>query len=624
LKLENGRKITYLTHDERFWACDIEADNLLDKATTIWCVGLINLKTKEKIECRSRSEFEDFVGKHTSAIFVGHNFVAYDAVMLNRFWGAKIPIARIVDTFILSQLYNPNMVGGHSLEAWGRRLRYHKAAHSDFSCFTEEMMRYCMRDVMLTGLLFTKLSERMRQVGFTERGAEIEHKAWNIIQNRQKKAGFPFNIKGAQELYVSLRAQEESLKREIYKLWPPKLEVVATYKAARKKDGEYSAQYVRHRAQYPVIRELDDGRYEVSDWVAFNLGSPLQRIEKLIDLGWRPVNLTKKGNPRVDEDELLAFAESSGRPEVGYLAKWIVTNSRANMVNTWMEAYNDDTRAIHGNLFIASTLRYKHSSPNSANIPAVRLKKDDQGNDQIQYEEAGAYTYEVRNLWTAGDEGWSLVGVDGKGIQLRVLANYAYSDEFVARVLDGDPHSNNIKVLGLQNKAAAKKFLYTTLMGGGGAKLAVDQAQFGTVLTAREGNELKEKLIASIPGFGDLIEKLQRELEDTGRITLCDGSKIIVPSPHMVIPYLLQGDESRLMKQALIYLYEELVRHRLLEHVFKVADIHDEWQFRVRNEYVTTFTELCLPCFVRAGESFDYRVPIEGDFKVGKTWAATH
>lgn len=614
----------YLTPTDKHWACDIEADNLLDKATTIWCVALINCITKEKVECRNRSEFECFRGKNTEAIFVGHNFIAYDAPMLNRFWGSAIPIGKIVDTFVLSQLYNPSFSGGHSLDAWGRRLRYNKGTFKEFDKFSEEMMQYCMRDTVLTALLFIRLSERMRMVGFTEDGAEIEHKAWNIIQNRQKKAGFPFNVRKAQELYVSLRAREEALKCEIYKLWPPVLEVVATYKAAFKKDGSESAQYVRHRAQYPRIRILDDGRYEVSDWVSFNLGSPLQRIEKLISLGWKPVNLTKKGNPKVDEDELLAFAEESGNPEVGYLAKWIVTNSRANMVNTWLGAYNEKTGAIHGNLFIASTLRYKHSSPNSANIPAVRMKKDEAGNDQIQREEAGAWTYECRDLWDAGESGWSLVGVDGKGIQLRVLANYAYSDTFVSRVLDGDPHTNNIKILGLQNKAAAKKFLYTTLMGGGGPRLAADQAQFGTVLTGREGDVLKKKLISSIPGFEELINKLQRELEQTGRITLCDGSKILVPSPHMVIPYLLQGDESRLMKRALIYLYAELVKHNLLRYVIKVADIHDEWQFRIKDEYVSTFTELSLPCFIRAGESFSYRIPIEGDYKVGKTWAETH
>jgi DNA polymerase III alpha subunit (gram-positive type) len=48
-------------------------------------------------------------GRHEpAAIMVGHNFIAYDAPMLNRFWKARIPIQKIVDTFVLSQVYNPN------------------------------------------------------------------------------------------------------------------------------------------------------------------------------------------------------------------------------------------------------------------------------------------------------------------------------------------------------------------------------------------------------------------------------------------------------------------------------------------------------------------------------------
>ena len=143
-------------------------------------------------------------------------------------------------------------------------------------------------------------------------------------------------------------------------------------------------------------------------------------------------------------------------------------------------------------------------------------------------------------------------------------------------------------------------------------------------MTSKEGDALKNKMIASMPGFGELISALEKELEETGRITLSDGTPILVPSPHMVIPYLLQGDESRLMKKALIYADEEIRRARLSEHILKVADIHDEWQWRVRKGYEDKFIELVLPCFVRAGEFFNYNIPITGDAKVGKTWAQTH
>lgn len=630
----------YLTPTNRHWACDIEANGLLEDATTIWCVTLENCVTKEKTACLTADEFAAFQTTHPDAVFVGHNFIAYDAVMLNRFWKAGIPISRIVDTFVLSQVYNPTYAkpkgltgnkGPHSLEAWGIRLRFPKTEFNDFSCFSNLMLDYCSNDTSLTALLFNKLSERMRQVGFTEIGLEIEHLAWNIIQNKQRRNGFPFDYKRATELYAEIRTREEELKNEIYGLWPPELLVVGEYRKAFKGNGSPSKQYERHIQQYPKSEILADGSYRVFDYVSFNLGSPKQRIEKLLALGWKPVNKTKAGSPKVDEDELLAFAEQSGLKEVSALAKWIVFNSRANMIRTWLDAYDERTHAIHGKLFIASTLRYRHNSPNSANIPAVRTKKVD-GKDAIQYGEDGAWTYEARDLWTCEDpEKWSLVGIDGTGIQNRCLIHHLIKtvgeervSDFKELALRGDVHRHNIEVLGLANKAAAKKFYYTLMMGGAGARLAADQAQFGTKMSAKQGNILKEKMIASMPGFGELIKELEDELARTGRIRLCDGTPVLVPSPHMVIPYLLQGDESRLMKRALIYVYQEIRRHKLQEHVFKVADIHDEWQWRVRKEYVQQFIALALPCFPRAGESFGYNIPIEGDAKEGLTWAETH
>lgn len=80
----------------------------------------------------------------------------------------------------------------------------------------------------------------MRSIGFTERGAEIEHLAWHIIQNKQRRNGFPLDKQRAEELYASLRAIEEELKSDIYKLWPPTFQVVGSFKNARKKDGTFS------------------------------------------------------------------------------------------------------------------------------------------------------------------------------------------------------------------------------------------------------------------------------------------------------------------------------------------------------------------------------------------------
>ena len=184
--------------------------------------------------------------------------------MLNRHWNAGIRASQVVDTFLMSQLYSPNFKGGHSLDAWGQRLKFPKTGHTDFSRYSPEMLEYCRNDTSLTALLFRKLSARMAMVGFTHTGLELEHQAWNIIQNKQRRNGFPFNYKKAHELYVSLRARQEELQREIYKLWPPQFLPVREFAKARKKSGEFTKGYLEHLGQYPRLVINDDGSYTLS------------------------------------------------------------------------------------------------------------------------------------------------------------------------------------------------------------------------------------------------------------------------------------------------------------------------------------------------------------------------
>jgi DNA polymerase I len=601
----------YLTPTPRHWILDIETDGLRDECTEIFVTCVENTITSEAYTFRTAEEFKEW--DSSEKIYVGHNCIGFDAPVLNRLWGTRIGISRLVDTFLLSMLYSPSLSGGHSLDAWGQRLRFPKLEFKDFTAYSEEMLRYCQNDVRLTKILFQRLSKRMSETGFTEKGAELESLSWHIIQNKQRRRGFPLDIKRAHTLYAEIRQREEELKKEIYEYWPPVLQVVNEFKRARKANGEFSANYLRHSAQYPRIELAEDGGYSVSDWVEFNLGSPKQRVEKLLEAGWKPTSFTPTGSPKVDEDSLNKFAEVTDNDSVRALAKWVVANSRANMVRTWMNAYKEETGAIHGNLWLASTLRYRHDNPNSANIPAVRTTKEG-----IQYGEAGSWTYETRDLWTCGDRSlYNLVGVDAKGIQLRVLAHYLGDPEFTEAILSDDPHTANQQRLGLASRSLTKTITYATLMGAGDARIAAEAD-----VDLGEAREAKRRFFEQIPGLPKLISRLQGELRRTGRITLCDGSRVQVSSDHMVIPYLLQGDESRIMKQAAIY-QDLAVRKNKLDAV-KVGDIHDEWQSVVSIPDTPVFIGLCRSSFEQAGRTFNYSLPIECDAKVGKTWAETH
>ena len=600
-----------------YWVFDIETDGL--EATRVWVACFANVYTDEVYTFYSYDKIRNFVDAELQkgAIFVGHNIIGFDVPVLNSLLATRIGISRCVDTFLLSMLFNPSLEGGHSLEAWGKRLKVHKGDFKGpWDAISKEMVSYCRQDVKVTKLLFKKLSLRMRSIGFTDRGIELEHRSWTIIK-KQIKNGFAFNYEEASKLYSLLRFEENKLKDEIHEYWPPILGEVAVYAKARKKDGNFTSTYLRHKEQYPLLTICDDGSYRANDYICFDIGSPKQRVEKLLELGWVPEEFTKKGNPQPTvkgslSPSLEAFVKANDKPEVRLIATWININSRANMINTWMEAYNPKTGCIHGQLFLANTLRFRHSAPNSANIPAVRSNKDGPifGFD-------GSYTYESRDLWTTRSLKRRLVGVDAKGIQLRVLAHYLNNPDFIKEVLNGDPHSYNQKIGGFRERSTAKTFIYAYLLGCGDAKA-------GQIIggTTKDGKEIKLRFINNFPGLRELLARLGREMERTGRITLCDGTPVIVPSPHMVLGYLLQGDESRIMKQALIYLDEIVCKEKL--DALKVCDVHDEWQWDVNEDHVDRFVEAALDCFIRAGETFNYNLPIEGDAKVGLTWAETH
>lgn len=614
----------YLDYTKEYWALDIEGDGL--PSNRVWCVVLINAVTQETIRMRNYDDIRSWFNGPSSANrrFIGHNIIGYDAPTLNRIAGTKLSISQLIDTFILSCLYNPSLDGGHSLEAWGKRLRFPKTEWNDWSKWSQEMEDYCENDTQLCLRVYKTLAMRMKDLKFSDYGIELEHRSWFLIE-KQKKNGFAFKIKEAHELYSFLRKKENEIKEQAYEYWPPRLECVGTYKRPYVKSGAKSANFQRHEEQYEkVVVHPSTNSYDVYDYVYFDLGSPTQRVDKLLELGWKPREYTKTGNPQPTykgrlNPSLEEFVQGSGNEQVRLIVKWIEINARANNLNTWIEAYNDTTGCIHGSLWLANTLRYKHSAPNTANIPAVRLIKDTEGNEHPALGDEGAYTYEARDLWTTRDpETRILVGVDAKGIQLRVLAHYLNNPKFMEAVLDGDPHSYNQEIGGFATRSIAKTFIYSFLLGAGDAK--VGQIIGGT---QSDGKEVKSRFISNFPGLSNLLDDLERQIARTGRIILCDGTPLIVTAPHTRLGYLLQGDENRIMKQAAIYA-DASIRKRGLD-ILKVGDIHDEWQNDALRKHAEEFAfDVCPDAFARSGQRFNYRLPIDCDAKLGLTWAETH
>lgn len=613
----------YLTPTKKHWIIDIETDGL-DDCSRVWVMCYSNAVTDEKGSLVSNESIKEWFANHKGHVFIGHNIVKFDAPTLNRLLGTGISVGRLVDTLILSNLYSPNLVGGHSLEEWGRRLKFPKHSFSDFEAFSDEMVSYCEQDVALTRLLYLKLAAVLKKIGFSEKSCELQHKCTSII-NRQRKNGFYFDAKGAITLRTQILKEQEELKEKIYERFPPELVSVGTYKRAFKKDGSRSSQYERHLAVYPEVKlNSSTGEYECFDYREFNLASPPQRVAKLLSLGWEPEEFTPKtpkgggGNPQPTikgelSPSLARFADDSGIEEVRLIAQWLALNGRAMMLGTWLDEYNEETGCIHGQLWPASTLRWRHDHPNTANIPAVRHAKD----ESVLMGRDGYYTYEARALWLPRPGERVLVGTDAAALEYRMLAHHVNNEELIKVVLERDVHQFTADMAGVgHDRGAGKTLNFAIIYGAGDAKA-------GSVVggKAAEGKAIKEKLFANIPGLEEAIEEAKSEFK-RGRISLVDGSQIICPRINAAFNYKLQGGGARVMFQACIFL-EGHIRRKGLDSI-KVGDIHDEWQYDVAKKDAEEHARLAVQAIKEAGEELNMNIPMDGKSIIGNNWAETH
>lgn len=603
----------YLKHDDlrRYYYIDCETDGL--NATRIWCLVCKNIGSGEVYKLIGHSAIQRFFAEApNNAIWVGHNLLSFDVPTINRICGTNISFDSCVDTLVLSYLYGTQ--GGHSLEAWGERLKFPKGEFNDWSVYSEQMLEYCCRDVDLGVRVFTALTSRMAKRGYSERSCNLEHSI-RVIIDEQQRNGWYFDVAGAEQLSSHLRDEERRLGEYVHKLFPPILKTQGSYGFRKKADGTPYASYLRHLEQYPKLTfNQDETEYEVWDWQEFNIGSPPQRLDKLLSLGFKPTKKTKGGNPSVDEESLVAFAKESGILEVQAIADWLVVNGRANMIQTWLNNVSDVDSRIHGKVMScgAASRRMTHSGPNTANVPSNEAK----------------YGEECRRLWTVRSvESDSIVGADSKACQMRCFVSALPNPELGRHFWDtevcADPHQYNADLIGIGRKPV-KNVFYANMFGAYPPKLAATAGMVGSKSELQTyGEWIREELYRITPGLKELTLEAQSEFRRNGGFLACiDGGFVRCPTESAALNYKIQPAEAVLMKTATVIAYKEL-RDKGLSFK-KIGDIHDEWQYETSVGQESEVGEVLVQSIRDAGDELGFKVPHDGDWKQGKSWAATH
>jgi len=600
---------------------DVETDGLLDTLSKLHCLVILDTDTGKLISC---ADVEPYTPIHEglkmlqeAPTIVGHNVLTFDIPAIQKLWPKWAPKGEVLDTLILSRLIVPEiavkdyaierdapgtiphqLIGKHSLRAWGYRLGILKGRFSettDWAEWSKDMQEYCEQDVRITAALYSRLmATNPSPVAVT-----LEHEFQKIIF-KQERFGFAFDVQQAEALYRALSKRRAELTAELQKVFPPK-EIRTEFipKVNNKAKG-----YVKGR---PCVKV---------SYQEFNPCSRLQIAERLREAyGWTPTAFTQSGAPEISEEILSGLPW----PEAKLLTEYLMLEKRIGQLAegnaAWLKLVKDGR--IHGHVITngAVTGRCTHNSPNIAQVPAA--------------DPSVPYGKECRQLFGPG-EGYLQVGCDASGLELRCLAHYMarYDGGAYAQILlEGDIHTANQEAAGLTTRAEAKRFIYAFLYGAGNQKLgSILKPHAPEAEQQRAGKRAREKFLKALPALRNLINDVQSAARSRGWLKGLDGRRLYIRSAHAALNTLLQSAGAIVMKQATVQLWEDLAAAGFTfgKEVAQLAHIHDEVQLAVRPGLEDFVGETAVEAIRKAGRFFGFRCPLDGEYKVGRNWAETH
>jgi DNA polymerase I-like protein with 3'-5' exonuclease and polymerase domains len=309
----------------------------------------------------------------------------------------------------------------------------------------------------------------------------------------------------------------------------------------------------------------------------------------------------------VDEDVLKQLDYE----EADLLFEFLLLNKRIGQLATGQNAWLKLERngKMHGQVITSGTATFRctHNRPNVSQTPSV----------------SAPYGVECRSLFHA-PKGNVLVGADLSSLELVCLAHYMakYDDGIYANeVSSGDVHSMNQRSAGLPTRSNAKVFIYGFLYGAGAAKI-------GSIVggSEAEGRKLINKFMKATPAIKILREAVIKSVKAKGSLTGLDGRTLPIRSEHSALNMLLQSAGAILAKRATVIFYENLTRmgYEFGKDYALVAHVHDEIQVICKKELADIVGREAVKSFELAGEYYELRCPLTGEYKQGQTWADTH
>lgn len=588
---------------------DIETDSLLIDATTVWVLGVKDIRSgKRKAFYKGSKDgsIEDGLDYLNEAeLRIGHNVVMFDDPVLERLYPKHKLVTPVYDTLTASRLlyadpqtipaFRKGLTPDHTLATWGKYLGVPKKEHTDFTKLSKDMIVYCLSDLDVCHAIYNYVEPRTNRFPMA---LKIEHKVYSIIA-KQIDNGVGFDEAAAKRLVAKLSKRKIELDNEIQS--NPK------FKPKR-------VEYVTPKKQEKKVRLVE-----------FNPGSRDQIRDYLFAKGWKPKKFTKpsksfpEGQAALDDDVLEILTLKY--PELKPVHERFTVTKRLAQVATgeknWFDAVNKRTGRIHGNVIPNGTVtgRMAHSDPNLGQVPRI----------------TNPYGPECRACFLPTPR-WYLFGGDASSLEGRILAHYLFrwdGGKYRDIITQKDIHTFNMELLGLKDRDTTKTVYYAYNFGASDEKLG-----FIVGKDAKYGAWMRKQLEQGIEGLSDLKAWLESELrKNKGYIFGLDGRPLYARRNSLAVNLVCQSGGAVVMKVALALHYQQAValygepktQANPRSSWGYCLNVHDEFQGEAKDKkQADKLGSLIVSSITKSGELLKLNCPLTGAYKVGKNWSETH
>lgn len=425
-KNEQKKIFTTKRLNKPIYVVDIETDGLLDEVTKIHCLSYGQM-IKDQFYIRTLTNYEEiknFVSRKDITI-VGHNFISYDNLILEKLLGIKFELSQLIDSLYVSWALYPKLLK-HGLEEWGNTLGVKKPYIADWKNPTTEEIKFrCESDVKINLLLWTKQFKYLTEIyeGSFEHYLDFLMLIADIVVYQELNP-CRYDVRAANILLEKMEIEKEQRITNLKKVMPnvQKKTTKIIKNVVKISDEEFyqkgDLMYEHYlRLNYPIV---DHKIVKITGEEPPNPNSVSQKKAWLYSLGWVPTTFKKvkekDGSKRPVEQIMSEEGDGSlctsvqalfeVEPGLKELEGLSILTHRIGVV----KGLNRDQRngyiqaSISG---LTQTLRLKHKY-------CVNMPKPSK-----------AYGKEIRGLIIA-EEGGLLIGTDLANIESRTKNHFIY------------------------------------------------------------------------------------------------------------------------------------------------------------------------------------------------------